>query len=333
MIQPYGIGIIGCGSIGQKRAKVLSPGGELIACADKDFSKAQSFADQYHAMAIPDWHELIQIPEINIVIIATTHDSLAEITLAAIQADKHVFVEKPAARSHHELESLLSILKQTSVKVRVGYNHRYHRAIQKAKQFCDEGLLGPLLFIRAKYGHGGRLGYENEWRSDPKLSGGGQLIDQGSHLIDLARWFLGDFTDIQGFAHTYYWDRPVEDNGFMLLKTSSQQAAFLHASCTEWKNTFSLEIYGKLGKLEISGLGGSYGTEKLIHYHMLPEMGPPETTIWEYPMEDDSWACELNTFYDDIRLNRDPSPHLQDAYAVLKIIHTIYQGCGYDYCA
>jgi predicted dehydrogenase len=188
------------------------------------------------------------------------------------------------------------------------------------------------MFIRARYGHGGRIGYDKEWRARPELSGGGELIDQGPHLIDLSRWFLGEFEVVQGFAHTYYWDMPVDDNGFMILKTAQQQVAFLHASCTEWKNLFSMEIYGRDAKLEISGLGGSYGIERLTYYKMLLEMGPPETTTWEYPMGDDSWDMELAEFYEDIRLDREPSAGLKDAYEALKVIEKIYKESGYDHC-
>src|SRR6266404_579931 len=175
------------------------------------------------------------------------------------------------------------------------------------------GKHGPLMFLRARYGHGGRLGYDREWRSDPAKSGGGELIDQGPHLIDLARWFLGDFAEVDGFATTYFWDMPVDDNGFLLLKTAEKKVAFLHASCTEWKNTFSFEIYGRDGKIDINGLGGSYGTERLTYYKTLPEMGPPETTMWEYPMADNSWDTEFAEFLEDIRLKRPPSAGLRDA--------------------
>jgi predicted dehydrogenase len=215
----------------------------------------------------------------------------------------------------------------------VGFNHRYHRSLRKAKEIVESGALGELMFIRARYGHGARLGYEKEWRSNPALSGGGELIDQGPHLIDLSRWFLGEMTEVQGFAHTYYWDMPVDDNGFMLLKTAKKQAAFLHASCTEWKNLFSMEIYGKLGKLDLSGLGGSYGLEKITWYKMLPEMGPPDTTAWEYPMGDDSWAAEIAEFFDDIRQDRTPAAGLADAQAALLIVEQIYRESGYDHCA
>jgi predicted dehydrogenase len=191
--------------------------------------------------------------------------------------------------------------------------------------------LGELMFLRARYGHGGRVGYDREWRADPNLSGGGELIDQGAHLVDLARWFLGDFVTVQGFAHTYYWDMPVDDNAFMILRTADDKAAFLHASCTEWKNTFSFEIYGRSGKIDINGLGGSYGIERIALYRMRPQMGPPETTIWEYPMEDDSWAVEFATFTEDIRTKRVVAPGLRDAVVVLRIIEQIYKDSGYDY--
>ena len=217
--------------------------------------------------------------------------------------------------------------------MKVGFNHRYHRSLRKAKELFDSKVLGEMMFIRGRYGHGGRVGYDREWRSKPDLSGGGELIDQGPHMIDLSRMFLGDFVEYQGYAHTYFWDMPVDDNGFMLLKTAKHQTAFLHVSCTEWKNLFSMEIYGKKGKLELFGLGGSYGTEKIIWYKMLPEMGPPETICWEFPMGDDSWEFEMNEFYKDILLDREPEAGLADAVAALKIIEKIYMDSGYDHCS
>lgn len=331
--KPFGVGIIGCGLIGQKRAKALGRGGELVACADLDVARAESLARTSNAKVYRDWRELVWSPLVDVVIVATLHDSLAEITRAAAEAGKHVLVEKPAARNAAELGPVMEAAAKHGVKVHVGFNHRYHRSMRRAKELLDSGVLGELMFVRGRYGHGARIGYDKEWRADPARSGGGELIDQGPHLIDLTRWFLGEITEVQGFAHTYFWDMPVDDNGFMLLKTAKKQAAFLHASCTEWKNLFSMEIYGKLGKLDLSGLGGSYGIEKITWYRMLPEMGPPETTSWEYPMGDDSWAVEIAEFFDDIRLDREPSAGLRDAQAALKVVESIYRESGYDHCA
>lgn len=327
----FGVGIIGCGLIGHKRSKAIGDS-RLVACADINEGRAELLAGNCGAKVFRDWRRLLALPEVDIVVITTMHDSLAEITLAAIEAGKHVLVEKPAARNAAELEPVMVAAERRGVKVHVGFNHRYHRAFRKARALFEAGVLGELMFIRARYGHGGRIGYDKEWRARPELSGGGELIDQGPHLVDLSRWFLGEFSEVQGFAHTYFWDMPVDDNGFMLLKTTNRQVAFLHVSCTDWKNLFSMEIYGHHAKLEISGLGGSYGVERLTYYKMLPEMGPPETTTWEFPMGDDSWAVEIAEFYDDIRLNRVPSAGLKDAYEALKVVEKIYKESGYDHC-
>ena len=302
-----------------------------MACADTDVSRAEALANSTRAKVFRDWRELVWSPVVDVVIVATLHDSLAEITQRAAEAGKHVLVEKPAARTAAELIPVMATAAKFGVKVHVGFNHRYHRSLRKAKEIIQSRALGELMYVRARYGHGARLGYEKEWRSNPALSGGGELIDQGPHLIDLSRWFLGDFTEVQGFAHTYFWDMQVDDNGFLLLKTAKNQAAFLHVSCTEWKNLFSMEIYGKLGKLDLTGLGGSYGLEKITWYQMLPEMGPPDTISWEYPMGDDSWAVEIAEFFANIRLEREPSATLADASAALTIIETIYRESGYDH--
>jgi predicted dehydrogenase len=327
------IGIIGCGAVGLKRAQSLA-GVRLAYCVDTELPRACHAASFSHGCSYgTDWRELMDRADIDAVVIATPQDSQVEMMRAAISAGIHVLVEKPAARHVDELRGLPQLAAKHNVRVRVGFNHRYHRAFQQARRLVDAGSLGPLLFLRARYGHGGRIGYAGEWRAQPHRSGGGELIDQGVHLIDLARWFLGDFVEVDGFAHTYFWDMPVDDNGFMLLKTATKQAAFMHVSCTEWKNTFSWELYGRDGKLQVDGLGGSYGVEKLSWYKNLPEMGPPETTIWEYPMADNSWETEMTEFLQDIRSGREPSAGLHDAIAALTVVEKIYTGSGYDHRA
>ena len=219
---------------------------------------------------------------------------------------------------------MIGAARRAGVKLKTGFNHRHHPAIRRAHALVSAGAIGEPFFLRSVYGHGGRPGYDKEWRAEPERSGGGELIDQGAHLIDLSRWFLGEFTGVQGRAPRYFWDMPVEDNGFLLLETARGQIAFLHASWTEWKNLFSFEISGRSGKLEIGGLGGSYGVERLTWYRMSPEMGPPETLAWEYPMADDSWQAENAVFLEDIRLNRQPQPGIADAQAALRIVEQVY---------
>lgn len=285
------------------------------------------------AQAFTDWRKMLAQTDAAVIVISATNDILAEVTLAAIRAGRHVLVEKPAARTLDELLPVIQAAHNADVRVRVGFNHRFHPALSQARRMCSEGAVGELMFLRGRYGHGGRLGYEKEWRANPGVSGGGELLDQGVHMIDLARWFLGDFVDVSGFAHTYFWNMPVDDNAFLLLRTASAQAAWLHVSCTEWKNMFSFEIYGRTGKLQVDGLGGSYGSERLTYYKMLPEMGPPATETWEHPGPDHSWAAEFAEFLDDIRLGRTPAAGLTDAQAALAIVKEIYQGSIYDHHA
>ncbi len=327
------LALIGCGAVGHKRARHLAQA-RLAHCIDIDRDRAAQLAALGEdCMSGCDWREPLARADIEAVIVATPPGTQAQIVRAAIEARKHVLVEKPAARNVRELAALPQLAAQYGVRVRVGFNHRYHRAFRQARALIDSGVLGPLLYVRARYGHGGRPGYASEWRAQPRHSGGGELIDQGVHLIDLGRWFLGEFVEVEGFAHTYFWDMPVEDNGFLLLKTATKQVAFLHVSCTEWKNTFSWELFGRDGKVQVDGLGGSYGVERLTWYRMLPQMGRPQETVWEYPAEDDSWAVEMAQFIEDIRRARVPSPGLGDAAAALEVVARIYAACGYDHRA
>jgi predicted dehydrogenase len=327
------VAIVGCGLIGFKRAQNLR-NATLVACADVNLGRAKLLSDKFgHVPYFDSMDEILDKVEIDILIICTPHNLLPGLIKKGIEKGKHILVEKPAGRFCVELEGLSELADHNHCKVRVGFNHRYHRAFRKSLELVKEGLIGKIMFIRGRYGHGGRVGYEKEWRAIPDISGGGELIDQGSHLIDLSRMFLGNFTDISGHADTYFWDMPVDDNAFLNLRTAEGQTAFLQVSCTEWKNMFSFEIYGLTGKLEIQGLGGSYGTEKLTFYKMSEEMGPPETTSWEYPMADDSWSVEFQSFLDDINQNKISTPGIIDAMENLKIINTIYKMSGYDYNA
>lgn len=320
------VGIIGCGLIGKKRANAVKPPHRVTAVCDINIERASSLAGNYDGCLITDnYKELIEKGKVDIVVVATLNNMLAPITLYAVQNNKHVIVEKPGAINSMELEPILKTIKGTGIKVKVGFNHRYHPSLLKAKEIIDSGLTGEIMFIRGRYGHGARVGYEKEWRSNALLSGGGETIDQGVHLIDLSRWFMGEFSQVDGFAETYYWDMEVDDNGFIALRKEDGRASWLQVSCTEWKNMFSFEIYCKNAKLSVDGLGGSYGTERLSYYHMLPEMGPPETVIYEYPMGDKSWDREFEEVVTAILSKKDlVMGDISDAYEALKIVEKIY---------
>jgi predicted dehydrogenase len=324
------VAIIGCGLIGLKRARALGSH-ELVTACDSDIERAKSVCSAAGSgTAVTDWKEAAGNKAADIVIVSTTNNWLTPVGLYALQQGKHVLVEKPAARYRKELVPFVKMAQKTDKKVKVGFNLRCHPALKKAREIVDSGKMGELMFVRGRYGHGGRIGYDKEWRADPEVSGGGELIDQGVHLIDLSRLFLGNFNVVNGFSHTYFWNMPVDDNAFINLRTKDQQTAWLHVSCTEWKNMFSFEIYGKYGKIAVDGLGGSYGMEKLTYYQMLPQMGPPEISTWEFPGEDLSWKTEFDNFTDSIESNKPLNGDINDAHEALKIVDKLYSGTSFN---
>lgn len=326
------VGIVGCGLIGKKRTKALHADDQLIAICDNDFSRAESLNKDCGTAAkiCADWKELLNFPGLEALIVATPHNMLPIVTAAAIEKGLAVLVEKPAARNPDEVREVIAVAEKKKAIVRVGFNHRYHPAFRKVRELQSSENFGPLMFIRGRYGHGGRLGMEKEWRGRPEISGGGELIDQGVHMIDLSRLWLGTVTEVNGWSHNYFWNMPVEDNGFLLLKNKDKQAAFIQVSCTEWKNLFSFEIYFRNAKIDVSGLGGSYGVETLKYFKMLPQMGPPETQTFEYPGPDDSWNHEWSEFKRDIQQKRQPEASLYDALAALDVVYETYRQSGQE---
>jgi len=320
--------LVGCGLVGAKRARCLAQD-ELVSAVDADVARARVIAGGFPGCrSARDWRPEVERDDVELVLVCTSNDALVEVARAAVRAGKHVLVEKPAARSVAELDALIEDARSTGVVVKVGFNHRFHPALHRAKLLFAVGAIGPLLYLRGRYGHGGRLGYEREWRADKERAGGGELLDQGVHLIDLARWFAGDFVEVFGRVATYFWDMPVEDNGFLYLRTAAGQSAWLHASWTEWKNLFSFEVFGRDGKLQIDGLGGSYGPERLTYYKMKPELGPPEVEVFDYPGEDRSWGAELLDLRLAIAERREPEGTLQDARKALAIVEAAYAQSG-----
>jgi predicted dehydrogenase len=317
------VGIVGCGLIGGKRAAALEGEDKLVATYDLVPERAKALAAKYKAEACASLEELVA--KSDVVVVATTNDQLTPVAMVAVQAGKHAVVEKPAARSAAELEPLARAAQERGVLVKVGFNHRFHPAAQKAREILTAGGAGDIMFIRGRYGHGGRVGYDKEWRADAAKSGGGELIDQGVHLIDLARFFFdAELVDVQGRVETYFWQMPVDDNAFLTLATARRQVAHLQVSCTEWKNLFSLEIYARHAKLHWEGLGGSYGPERLYHYMMKPEMGPPDAVIYEYAPVDRSWALEWADFARALKNETRPCGDVQDALATMRIVDRIY---------
>ena len=320
--------IVGCGLIGKKRAEAFPKEIDLVGCFDSDLTTLEHFAKSFDVQSYSNLEELLSLEDLSFVIIATQHESLSQIAKSATSRGISVFVEKPGAISFEELKSVADLSRLKNTLVHVGYNHRFHPSIIKAQDLVSINSIGPIMFIRGRYGHGGRIGYETEWRADKSKSGGGELIDQGAHLIEIVQHFLGDVVVDYAATPTYFWNMAVEDNVFISLINDFGCIAFLQASCTEWKNLFSLEIYGKTGKLDISGLGRSYGQETITLYQMTPEMGPPISQTWTYAEPDLSWQIELCQFVDDLKFGTRKSDNLESSLKVLRIIQDVYDRTG-----
>ena len=317
-------GIIGCGKIGYKRAFAIKKIGKIIACSDIDHSKSKKLAKIAKCHSYSSWKDLCNNKKIETIVVCTPHKFFDEIILYCAKRKKNIFVEKPGGINFYKTKQTLKNIKN-QIKIKVGYNHRYHPSIILAKKLIETNKIGKLMYLRARYGHGGRINYQNEWRFNKSISGGGELIDQGTHLIDLTIFFFGDIKKVIGINKSFFWKRSVEDNVFINIKTKNNCIAFLHASCTEWKNLFSLEIYGRTGKIDINGLGGSYGKEKLILYKMKKKMGPPKIINYKFPKKDNSWEDELVEFIKEIRLNQQPKNNLKESLKILKIVDDIYK--------
>jgi len=195
--------------------------------------------------------------------------------------------------------------------------YRYDNpAIAQLAAEVHSGAHGELMHLRARYGHGGRIGYDREWRAQPERSGGGELIDQGMHLIDLSHWLAGPLPLHSALLRTHFWDTPVEDNAVLILGDADSTTApwaLLHVSWTEWKNTFSLEVYCRTAKLQVDGLVRSYGTQRLRIYRMGPELGPPALEERTFPEADLSWRAEWDHFASAIASGEPLLGDLEDA--------------------
>ncbi|MBI4634981.1 MAG: Gfo/Idh/MocA family oxidoreductase [Candidatus Rokubacteria bacterium] len=321
-----GVGVVGCGAIGLRRATVAAshPASRVVAVADLEPARAREAAEAAGAQTLAGWREVVRHPEVDVVIVATTHDWLAPISIAALEAGKHVLCEKPMAAGSREAGELVAAVRRTGRFLKVGFNHREHPAIRQAHDLAVRGEVGDIYFIRCRYGHGGRPGYEREWRMDPERSGGGELLDQGIHAIDLFRWFLGDLSEATGITATWEWRAPVEDNVFALFRTPQGQVASLHASWTQWKNLFSFEVVGARGALLVEGLGKSYGTERLTMQRRIPS-GPPEEERLEFPEPDRSWDREWEDFVAAIRGAGAPAVGAEDGLAALRLVEAVYE--------
>jgi len=296
---PLRVGIVGCGLVGHKRAAALGRDG-LIACFDLDARAAESLAERFGGSVCRSHDELLT-HELDVVIVAVPHNGLAEHACMALGASAHVLVEKPAGIGSADVGRIARAADAADRRVKVGFNHRFHPGIARAVAEARSDRFGPVLHMRARYGHGGRIGYEDEWRARRVVSGGGELVDQGMHLLDLSHWIFGPLPLNAALLRTEYWPIEVEDNAVVILGDGRRGPwAMFHTSWTEWKNLFSLEIFCRSAKLQVDGLAGSYGAQRLTVYSMKPELGPPDVETIDFPADDESWSREWQEFVDAI---------------------------------
>lgn len=318
------VGIIGCGLIGYKRAKSLNKK-NIVGCYDKNKKSSKKFSEEFNCFDFKNIKELVTNKKISAVIICTYHNTLYNFAKLCLENNKNILIEKPGAKNLKELLKLSELSKKFKhLKIHIGYNHRFHPAIISAKKMIDKNILGKIMYIRARYGHGARLNYNREWRMSKNISGGGELIDQGSHLIDLSRFFLGNLSVKSSLLKRFFWKSNVDDNAFLTLGNKNENVAFLHCSCTEWKNKFSFEIFLKYGKLEISGLGGSYGVETLTCFKMKKKMGKPNIKVWKYKGRDISWKNEIDYFSKILSDGQESQSNVSNALENMRIINHCY---------
>ena len=331
------VGIIGCGLIGNKRAKVIAedPNALLCAVADMDVLQAAGLlkvCGEGKGVAYKDWEELLNKESLDAVVVATPNKLLKKITLWSAQRGIHVLCEKPLGRNVWEAERMVTVAEENEVILKTGFNHRHHPGIFKAHELLENGAIGKLYFARCVYGHGGRPGYEKEWRASKEVCGGGELLDQGVHVVDLFRWFLCDFDEAFWAVPTFYWNMEVEDNGFALFKSQEGITASMHTSWTQWKNRFSYEVFGESGYLLVNGLGGSYGTETLtVGKRPMDESrtqyvgGVPEEDTMVFDGPDISWQAEWQEFTSAIRDGREPLGSGNDGIEANRMLAAVYE--------
>jgi len=304
---------------------VAACGDRVTLVADIAPDRSEALAVRHGARTAASWEELVASPDVDAVVVATINAALAEVASAALEAGKHVLCEKPFGTSLDEAAGLLSAARLADTIVKVGFTLRHHEAIARAHNSVQAGDIGNVVGMRAAYGHGGRAGYEKEWRGNPALAGGGELLDQGVHLLDLARWFVGDFAEVAGAVGTWSWPvEPLEDNGFALLRTDDGRVASLHTSWTQWRNLFRLELLGTEGLITVEGLGGSYGPERLVNARRRPEGGVPDEWEWTVPEPDRAWALEWTDFATAIRDERPPLATAHDGYEAARLVDAVY---------
>lgn len=326
--EPLKVGIVGMGKMGNLRAHYIikDPRMKLVAVCDPAITNMDvpKGIRKYH-----NYEDLLR-EDLDIVYACTVNWVLPDVVIAALKSGRHVFCEKPPGRNADDVRR---IIKEERLRpkqcVYYGFNHRYHYSVMMAKELLDSGELGELLWMRGTYGKCGGENFANSWRNKGELTGGGILLDQGIHMLDLFHYFGFEENKVKSFVSTNYWNINTEDNAFILL-SDGYRHAMLHSSATQWKHCFRLEIGLSRGFISLEGLNTgsrSYGEESIMWCRsQMDEDSPIIGHPLEYRMifnNDDSWAWEQDNFIECIASNRESLS--QEALSVMILVENIYK--------
>lgn len=328
---PIRCAILGYGYMGEIRHRFLGDAFELVAICD---TKERPAGLPQGCDWVTDPALLLADSSIEAVFVCVPNALIPGLTVEALNAGKHVFCEKPPGRMVTDIELMRKAETRAGGKVLMfGFNHRFHPAMQEAKRLIEAGELGTLCWLKGTYGKSGGNAFERSWRNDPSVSGGGILLDQGIHMIDLFRMYAGDFQKAKAFCGTNYWTEfSVEDNAFVILENEQGQHGLLHSSATLWRHTFRLEMGLTEGYLRIEGFlskSGSYGRETLtVGRRQFEDVsraaGIPEETVYAYD-KDESWAMEAENFARCIESGMVPAEcSSHDALRAMELVFAAY---------
>lgn len=324
------VGIAGYGIVGKRRRRFidLHPQLKTVAVCDRVFPDDGSFEDGVHYYN--NYQKLLG-ENLDLLFVCMTNDIAPEVTIAGLERGLHVFCEKPPGRDLNDIAQVIRCERRhPGLKLKYGFNHRYHDSVRKALEVVRSQKLGRVLNIRGVYGKSKMVSFQSDWRTKRALAGGGILLDQGIHMVDMMRLFAGDFVQIYSIISNGYWHHDVEDNAYALMRTADGVVAFLHSSATQWRHRFQLDITLSRGALILAGFLSStksYGAETItIVYASEDDMGDPKEVAIRYN-QDNSWADEINEFAEAV-LGDKP---IVDGSSVeaLKTMHLVYR----IYCA
>ncbi|MEO3977511.1 Gfo/Idh/MocA family oxidoreductase [Streptomyces sp. CAU 1734] len=319
------IGVIGTGLQAGRRARALAGAADarLVSVAGATPGAAAAFAAEHGIRAHPDWRALVADDGLDAVMVCVPPHLHAEMAVAALRAGRHVLCEKPLARTSAEADEMCRVARATGRVLACGFNHRHHPALAELGGLIGSGVLGRPIWARAAYGIGGRAGYEDEWRADPRQVSGGQLMEQGIHVIDLFRGWFGEVAAVTGCRGGGVWPiAPLEENAMALLRHENGVMATLHSSLTQWVNLFRVEVGGDEGVAEVRGLAGSYGPQVLEVWPRTD--GPFTATRREFRAGDRSWAGEWDAFGALLRSGSAGRASAEDGAAAIRVVEAVY---------